>query len=80
LKVYVQRRKQEILENYERQVAAGTLSSTSNEEALDDPNEDLKRARNLMIQAQELFAMGKVEAAMASIKEAGRIEKKWASR
>jgi hypothetical protein len=80
LKVYVERRKQEILENYERQVAAGTLSSTSNEEALDDPNEDLKRARNLMIQAQELFAMGKVEAAMASIKEAGRIEKKCASR
>jgi hypothetical protein len=77
LKVYVERRKREILENYQRQLAAGTLNSTSDEGALDDPNEDLKRAHNLMIQAQELFAMGNVEGAMANIKEASRIQKKY---
>ena len=80
LKVYVERRKREILENYQRQLAAGTLNSTSNEEALDDPIEDLKRARDFMIQAQELFAMGNVEGAIANIKEAGRIEKKYPPR
>ena len=77
LKVYVERRKREILENYQRKLAAGTLNSTSNEEVLDDPNEDLKRAHNLMIQAQELFAMGNVEGAMVNIKEASRIQKKY---
>jgi hypothetical protein len=80
LKVYVERRKREILANYQRQLAAGTLNSTSNEEALDDPIEDLKRARDFMIQAQELFAMGNVEGAIANIKEAGRIEKKYPPR
>ena len=76
LKVYVQQRKREILENYQRQLAAGALNSTSNEDALDDPKEDLKRAHNLMVQAQELFAMGNIEGAMANIKEASRIQKK----
>jgi hypothetical protein len=33
-----------------------------------------------MIQSQELFAMGNLEAAMANIKETGRIEKKFPSR
>ena len=80
LRIYVERRKQEILENSQRQLAAGTLNSTSNEEALDDPDEDLRRAHNLMIQAQELFAMGNVEGAIANIKEAGRIGKKYPPR
>jgi hypothetical protein len=76
LKAYVERRKREISENYQRQLAAGALNSTSNEEAFDDSDEERKRAYDLMMQAKELFATGDVEGAIVNIEEASRIEQK----
>ena len=77
LKVYAERRKQEIFEHAQRQLAASALNSTCNEEVLDDPDEEIKRAHHLMMQAQELFATGNVEGAIANIEEVGRIKKKY---
>src|SRR5215467_1147512 len=77
LKVYVERRKRELFENAQRQLAASALNPTSNEETLDDRDEELKRAHHLMMQAQELFGTGNVEGAIANIKEVGRIKKRY---
>jgi hypothetical protein len=80
LKAYVERRKREISENYQRQLAAGALDPTSDEEASGDSDEELKRAHALLMQAQELFAKGNVEGASACIGEARRIEEKYPPR
>jgi len=80
LKTYVEQRQQEIFDDYQKQLAAGTLNLAPNDESQVDPREELKRAHLLMLQAQELLAIGNTKGAIAALEEANRINKKYSQR
>ena len=77
LKAYAEQRKREIFDDYQKQLAAGTLHMAPTDEAQVDPKEELKRAHLLMLQAQELLAIGNAKGAIAVLEEADRINKKY---
>ncbi len=75
---YVEQRKQEIFDDYQKRLADGTLKLSPADETQVDPRDELKRAHLLMHQAQELLAVGNSKGAIAVLEEADRINKKYA--
>jgi hypothetical protein len=78
LNAYVEQRKREIFDDYQKRLADGTLKLAPSDGTQVDPRDELERAHLLMLQAQELLAVGNAKGAIAVIEEANRINKKYA--
>lgn len=78
LNAYVEQRKREIFDDYQKRLADGTLKLAPIDGTQVDPRDELKRAHLLMLQAQELLAVGNAKGAIAVLEEANRINKKYA--
>ena len=73
LNTYVEQRKREIFDDYQKRLADGALNLAPSDETQVDPRDELRRAHLLMLQAQELLAVGNAKGAIAVLEEADRI-------